>query len=276
MSNAHGFPTSSTSTACGYPEAQSMEIGSGKPDYSRLSLPGPRDDRPYVLINMVMSADGKIVIDGNEQGIGSPTDQRLMRELRVNADVVINGAETLRKSGASPRLGDANLEAIRLAAGKPKLPTSAVLTSGGNLPLERAFFTATDEFDAVVFAGAGITAKQRAAIEGAGRPVVVLPESDAIASMLRCMRTEMGASVVLVEGGADLNRAFFEADAVDEYFVTIGPVIVGGRSGLSAVGGDRAWPRDAVRRMELLSAYSNAETSEIYLRWRVKPTNHRE
>jgi len=253
-----------------------MEIGIGKPDYSRLSLPEPRDDRPYVLINMVMSADGKIVIEGNEQGIGSPTDQRLMRELRVNADVVINGAETLRKSGASPRLGDANLEAQRLAAGKPRLPTSAVLTSGGNLPLERAFFTATKEFDAVVFAGAGITTEQRAIIEATGRRVVVLPDDDVIASMLRYMRTEMGARVLLVEGGADLNRAFFEADAVDEYFVTIGPVIVGGRSGLSAVGGDHSWPRDAVRRMELLSVYSNEETSEMYLRWRVQPTNERE
>ncbi|MCZ2108808.1 MAG: hypothetical protein LC118_04470 [Dehalococcoidia bacterium] len=62
-----------------------------KPDYTSLDLPEPPPERPYVLLNMVMSADGKVVIEGTEQGIGSRTDQRLMRELRVNADVVLNG-----------------------------------------------------------------------------------------------------------------------------------------------------------------------------------------
>ena len=86
----------------------------GKPDYTALDLPAPPPDRPYVIANTVMSADGKSVIEGTEQGLGSAVDQRLMRELRVNADVVLNGAGTLRASGTSSRLGDEALEAIRL------------------------------------------------------------------------------------------------------------------------------------------------------------------
>ena len=88
-----------------------------KPDYTTLELPPPPADRPYVLMNMVSSVDGKVVIEGTEQGLGSKVDQRLMRELRVNADMVINGASTLRASGSSPRLGDEALEALRSAEG---------------------------------------------------------------------------------------------------------------------------------------------------------------
>ena len=73
-------------------------------------------------MNMVMSADGKVVIEGTEAGIGSKTDQRLMRELRVNADAVLNGANTLRASGTSSRLGDEGLEELRIANGKPRFP----------------------------------------------------------------------------------------------------------------------------------------------------------
>jgi riboflavin biosynthesis pyrimidine reductase len=121
-----------------------------KPDYTALDLPPPPAYRPYVLINMVMSADGKVVIGGTEQGLGSKTDQRLMREIRVNADMIVNGASTLRASGASPRLGDASLEEIRLARGVTRYPIGAVISRSGELPLDRIFFTATD-FDAVVY-----------------------------------------------------------------------------------------------------------------------------
>jgi 2,5-diamino-6-(ribosylamino)-4(3H)-pyrimidinone 5'-phosphate reductase len=80
----------------------------------------------------------------------------------------------------------------------------------------------------------------------------------------------MGARVLLLEGGAELNRALLEHDAVDEYFLSIGPVLVGGRHGLSAVGGDDGWPLDEVRLLELLSAVPNPATNEIYTRWRIK------
>ncbi len=241
-----------------------------KPDYTALDLPEPPPHRPYVLTNMVTSVDGKITIEGNEQGIGSKTDQRLMRELRVNCDCVLNGANTLRKSGASPRLGDPVLERLRESRGLPRLPISSVLTRSGEMPLDRAFFRETEEFDAVVFADERIPDERREAIQATGRPVVLLPADDPVPELLRYLREERGVKVLLLEGGADINRAFLDADALDEYFTTIGPVLVGGRSELSAVGGDASWPRDQVRHLELLSAVTNPATNEIYTRWRVQ------
>ena len=240
-----------------------------KPDYTSLDLPPPPDDRPYVLVNMVSSVDGKVVIEGTEQGIGSKVDQRLMRELRVNADMVINGANTLRASGSSPRLGDATLEERRLSRGLPRYPTGAVISRSGDLPLDRIFFTATD-FEAIVFLSDAAPAERRAAIVATGRQVVDVPAGGDVPATLLHQRRELGVRVLLVEGGPTFNAQLFQIDAIDEIFQTIGPVIVGGKDTITSVEGDAAFTRETVRRLDLVSAVTNDETSEVYLRYRVK------
>ena len=238
-----------------------------KPDYTWLDFPPPPEGRPYVIMNMVMSADGKVVVEGTEQGIGSKVDQRLMRELRVHADVVINGASTLRASGTSSRLGDEALERLRVSRGKPPKPIAAVISRSGVLPLDRAFFTARD-FEAVVYISSVTPEERRRDIEATGRRCVVLPAGDEVGAMLRHMREELGASVLLVEGGPTLNAELWRQGFVDEFFLTLGPVIVGGRETLTAVEGSSAFTRDQLPRLELVSAVPNEETSEIYLRYR--------
>ncbi len=240
-----------------------------KPDYTSLELPGPYDDRPYVLLNMVMSVDGKVVIEETEQGIGSAVDQRLMRELRVNADVVLNGAETLRTSGSSPRLGGiAELEQLRRERGQSRFPMVATISGSGELPLDRIFFTA-DDFGAVIYLASSAPAARRLAIEATGRQVVTVPAGNEVPGMLRHMRTELGARVLLLEGGPTLNAAFFRADAVDEIFLTVGPVVVGGSENKTPVEGS-PYGRETAPRLRLVSAIPHDETGEVFLRYRVK------
>lgn len=240
-----------------------------RPVYTLLDLPAPPPDRPYVLVNMVMSADGKVVVEGTEQGIGSTVDQRLMRELRVNADVVLNGAGTLRASGSSSRLGDPTLEELRVRRGKPRLPIAATISASGDLPLDRLFFTASD-FEAVVYLGHGAPPERCEDIEATGRHVVLLPREGEIAAMLDHMRNRLHAGVLLCEGGPTLNAQMFRLGFVDEYFVTIGPVVVGGRETLTPVEGEAAFTRATLTRLELVSAIANPETSEVYCRYRVR------
>ena len=240
-----------------------------KPDYTSLELPEPPTERPYVLINMVSSVDGKVVIEGTEQGIGSKVDQRLMRELRVNADMVINGASTLRASGSSPRLGDASLEQLRLDRGLRRCPLGATISRSGALPLDKIFFTAQD-FDTVVFLSDNAPPERREAIRATGRRVVELPAGREVETALRHMREELGVGVLLVEGGPTFNAALFHRNAVDELFLTVGPVIVGGSETITAVEGAAPYTRDTVPRLQLLSAVPNEETDEVYLRYRVR------
>lgn len=249
------------------PEQPASEAHATKPDYSTLEFPSPPPDRPYVLTNMVMSADGKAVIEGTERGLGSAVDQRLMRELRTGVDIVLTGAGTLRASGASPRVRDADLEQLRLARGRSPNPVAAVLSASGDLPLERVFFTA-DDFDAVVYLLPSASPERRAAIEATGRRVFTIGR-EGVRSMLRHMRGELGAEVVLVEGGPSLNAELFGGGLVDEYFLTVGPVVVGGEDTLTPVGGTQPPSLASTARLELLSSVHNLETSELYLRYRV-------
>ncbi len=249
-------------------EGPRISEGAGGPDYTALRFPGPLPGRPYVVTNMVSSADGKVVVEGDERGLGSSADQRLMRELRSHVDVVLNGAGTLRATGSSSRLGDEALEARRERAGRPRVPTAAVLSGSGALPLDRAFFTARD-FPAVVYLADDAPPERRAAIEATGRPVQVVPADEPLPALLRHMRGELGASLVLVEGGPGLNGALFDRGLIDEYFLTLGAVLAGGSSVPSAIEGRFAPSQVRLRPLELLSAHANTETSELYLRYRV-------
>jgi riboflavin biosynthesis pyrimidine reductase len=243
----------------------------GRPDYTALELPPPPADRPYVLTNMVMSLDGSVVVEGTERGLGSAIDQALMRELRVNADVVMNGAGTLRASGTSSRVNEEH-QSLRRTRGQAAQPLAAVLSTSGDLPLERAFFTERD-FEAMVYLADTTPPERRAAIEATGRAAVVLPAEDFVPGVLRHMRHELGARVLLVEGGPHLNGALLELGAVDEYFLTLGAVAVGGNAPLAAAVGARPPAIDALTRLDLVSAAFEPSTHELYLRYRVTDRN---
>lgn len=239
------------------------------PNYTSLTFPAAPADRPYVVLNMVSSVDGRITVEGTERGLGSPRDQRLMRELRVHADVTLNGAGTLRASGTSSRLGDPALEDLRVARGRPRSPIAAVLSRSGDLPLERLFFTARD-FEAIVYLSDAAPDDRAHAIEATGRRVVRLSAHEEIRAMLDHMRHDLGAQLLLVEGGPTINGQLFELGCVDEFFLTLGGVIVNGNHLKTAVQSDRDPSLDALTHLELVSAIPNGETNEVYLRYRVR------
>lgn len=237
-------------------------------DYTRLSFPDPPADRPFVAINMVMSADGRTVVDGTERGLGSKLDQRLMRELRVHFDVVMNGGATFRASGTSARLNDPKLEQWRSERGMSPSPIAAVLTRSGDLPRERRFFT-DDGFEAVILLSDAAPVEVRRKLESRGRPVVSVPEGREAVSALDHMKRELGASRVLVEGGATLNGDLISQGLVDEYFLTLAPRIAGGGSAHPAV----HWPGEptaaGIKQLSLVHARL-AQTGELFLRYRVE------
>ncbi len=233
--------------------------------YLDLQFPDPPPGRPYVYCNMVSSLDGKVVVDGTERGLGSSADRGAMRELRLHADAVINGAGTLRASGASPRLPD-DLAALRLAAGRTRYPLAVVVSASADLPLDQPFFR-DGSFHAAVFVREDAPAERLGRLRATGRRVVALPAEGFVGAVLAALRGDFGVRHLLCEGGPRLNRALLDAGALDELFLTLTPKIVGGE-GLTAVHGGGPYPRAALPRFGLVSVRPWPETGECFLRYR--------
>src|SRR5919107_224881 len=53
-------------------------------------------ERPYLVLNMVETLDGRIAIDGRSGPIGSDADRELFHGLRTQADAIMVGAGTIR------------------------------------------------------------------------------------------------------------------------------------------------------------------------------------
>jgi riboflavin biosynthesis pyrimidine reductase len=239
--------------------------------YLDIPFPPPPADRPYVVFNMVGSLDGKAVIEDTEQGLGSQADKSRMQELRARADAVMNGANTLRKSGASSRVRDAELVEFRRSHGKREQPLGVLLTTTGDFPFTGPYFKPPpDGLEAVVLASAA-SPERKAAIEARGPHVHSITGGDeGLRGGLALLRRDYGVELLLCEGGPTTLRSLADAGLADELFLTLSPALVGGTGTLTIFAGAQPYPPDAVRRLVLLSALANPETQEVYLRYRFR------
>jgi riboflavin biosynthesis pyrimidine reductase len=75
-----------------------------------------------------------------------------------------------------------------------------------------------------------------------------------------------GVETLLVEAGGDLLFQFLAKDALDELYVTLCPLVIGGETPSLADG--HGFLRSEMRRLKLLSA--EVEEDEIFLRYSVR------
>jgi riboflavin-specific deaminase-like protein len=189
--------------------------------YHDLELPPPqhRDaTRPYVVINMVSSLDGKTTLDGKASDLGTRADRQAMRNLRSKADAVMVGAKTLRA------------EKLSLGLDEPppaRQPLAIILTnSGEDLPLE-SNLVAHERQQLLVIAPRGAALHLP---EHVGRTLLV-PRAGRGANlkeMLRTLSAEYAIDLLVVEGGPTLNHSLISAHLADELFLTLAPRLLGG------------------------------------------------
>ena len=219
--------------------------------------------KPTVFCNYAMSTDGKIsTADRRGSGFASREDRRRMDDIRARADVIVVGAETVRRDDPPFALHSAERVRQRLDQGRRPHPDVCVLTRSGRL-------------------GAGLRLGQQQLqriLVGTAAPIFVLPagwrartevirlgDPPDVALLLAELATR-GLRQVLVEGGGTVNALFFEAGLVDEIYVTLCPVVLGGAGAPTPVEG-RGFPFDRRIRLELLT--SERVDDEHFLHYRV-------
>ncbi len=187
---------------------------------------------PHVRVNFVSSTDGAVTVDGRSGGLGSDADRQVFGILRELAEVVLVGAGTVRSEGYGG--------ARKPTRGRALPPPIAVVTGSGNLDPGARLFTDT-RVPPIVLTGPDAPAGRLAALTAAGADVVVLDPLSPAAVLDELGRR--GLHRVLCEGGPRLFGELVAADLVDDFCLTVAPVLAAGDAGRIAVGPPGSPPR---------------------------------
>ncbi len=194
---------------------------------------------PRVVANFVTSIDGVASVglhDGKDTSTISghdPADRYVMGMLRAAADVVLVGAGTLRASVGHQWTVEAVAphQAGMLAGYRSSLerrsqrPTLAVVTGHGQLPSHVALTEpATDVVIVTTVAGAEHVVQAFPKLR-----VIAVGTQQQLdgAEVVSALHHELGAHLVLCEGGPTLMGTLLAAHSVHELFLTLAPNLAG-------------------------------------------------
>ena len=224
-------------------------------------------DRPYVSINMAMTADGKITsVRREEPRFTSRRDKRTMDKYRAEADAVLVGAGTLRADDPPLHLRDPEMKAYRASLGKPEGLLNVVVTASAGLDPAGRFFTGPEASGRIVATVERADPARRAALAKVAEVWVLGDERVDLVSLLARLKKERAVERLLVEGGGDLNWGFVEGDLLDELYVTLAPAILGGKDAPTICDGPGLLMANR-RRLTLLDA--EIVEGEIFCRYGV-------
>jgi riboflavin-specific deaminase-like protein len=198
----------------------------------------PRRDRPFVLMNMSMTADGKIATTNRAvASFSSPRDQTHLLELRATADAVMCGARTVDLNEIDLGPGGAEFRRLRRRRGLAEYNLRIVVSGSGSVDPEAELFRR--RFSPILVITSGKAGKEKLrqlrevadAVKSFGKSQLDLTRA------LRWLRTEWNVRRLVCEGGGELNDAMFRAGLVDELHLTLCPRIIGGRHAPTIAGG---------------------------------------
>lgn len=246
-----------------FPAATTEAIGSNDV-YRDLALPSGVDGRPYVIMNMVSTVDGKSALGTSAAGIGSRTDSLLMRQIRAAVDAVMHGAGTLRAELVDPRVDTVRAN-DRVQRGLPPQPLAVIVS--GSLDLEpTGRYLVNGPSGTVIITSSAAPTDRRQLLGRYATLIVQDGETLDLASALRRLHDEHGVRSLLSEGGPTLNQRLLDAGLIDEVFWTVTPKLAGGR-GRATIDGDD--PTTRIRaRLDLVSLHEH--DGELYTRYRLR------
>jgi 2,5-diamino-6-(ribosylamino)-4(3H)-pyrimidinone 5'-phosphate reductase len=215
--------------------------------------------RPFIFINSAMSADGKISsVNRKQVRISGKADLARVDGLRASSDAIMVGIGTVLADDPGLRVKSKDYREARRTQGLPENPLRIVADSRARTPP-----------DANILGPGCLIAVSRSAPEGR------LERLSGQCEIIKCGFERMdleelmaefydrGIKRLMVEGGARLNWSLIERGWVDELYVYIGGMIIGGESAPTLVDGQGF--RESFPRLRLDSAERLDEG--VLLKW---------
>jgi 2,5-diamino-6-(ribosylamino)-4(3H)-pyrimidinone 5'-phosphate reductase len=223
-------------------------------------------DRPFVTMNMAMTADGKITsVRREEPTFTSRRDKKMMDRYRAEADAVLVGGGTLRADDPPLHLRDPEMRAYRASLGKPPGLLNVVVTASARIDPASRFFTSSHAAGRIVATVSRADPARRLALAAVAEVWVLGEERVDLPALLARLK-ERGVERLLVEGGGDLNWGFVRDDLLDELYVTVAPAMLGGRDAPTVCDGEGLSMADR-RRLRLVGA--EVVEGEIFCRYEI-------
>ncbi len=188
------------------------------------------NERPWVMANMVMSADGAYSVQGRSGGLSGQADKAVFNTLRGLADAILVGASTAREERYRRPSADDTTRAQRSARGQPERPVLAVVSGSGVFPVDQPFREGEGP-EPIVFTSNGAAADAELLSHGlrfrlTGTDV---NEPFRIGPVIQNLSAE-GCRTILCEGGPHLLGQLVEEQMLDQLFLTLAPRLAGGET----------------------------------------------
>jgi riboflavin-specific deaminase-like protein len=235
--------------------------GLGLADRSPAAAP-----RPYVMLNMVSTADGRASVAGRSGPIGSRADRELFHGLRSAVDAVMAGAGTVRAERYGRIVSDERRRQLRRERGLSEEPLACIVSASLSLAPEIPLLADPGARVAIVTASEGCLPEVAAHVDylRASRDGAL----DLRAALCE-LRARFAVRTLLCEGGPHLNLELLAAGLVDELFLTLSPALLGGEGAsaqtLRILAGAELKPP-----VELELAGALERDSELFLRYGVR------
>jgi riboflavin-specific deaminase-like protein len=182
-------------------------------------------ERPYLVLNMVSTLDGRIAIDGRSGAIGDDADRELFVGLRTQADAVMVGAGTIRAERYGRLVRKPERRERRVAEGLDPDPLAVIVSARLRVPPDLPLLQ--DPHSTVVI----LTASEEELPEVPARVHYLRgpPGIDLeLRPLIERLRSDFGVRSILCEGGPSLNASLIRESLVDELFLSLAPKLAGG------------------------------------------------
>jgi riboflavin biosynthesis pyrimidine reductase len=207
-----------------------LERGAEVPDalapYLEVDRSQPRHEC-WVTGHMVAGLDGTASVDGRVGSLSTRPDQELFRRMRQVADVVLVGAETVRREGYGVVRLDEEAQAQRRRQGQSPTPPLALVSRSLRFDwTAKVFADASDDARTHVITCAAADPERRAEAEKVAEVVVAGEDRVEPAAAMRAL-AGLGHRVVLCEGGPTWLGELVAADRLDELCLSVSPMMGG-------------------------------------------------
>ncbi len=218
--------------------------------------------RPFVFINSAMSADGKISsFEHSQVRISGQADKARVDLLRTESDAIMVGVGTVLADDPGLRVKSQNSRLARLIKGRPEDPLRIIADSRARTPPSARVLGQ----GCIVAVADSAPQKRLDRLYSTKSEIIVCGKERVDLTELFSQLFDRGVKRLMVEGGATLNWSLISLGLVDEIYVYMDAMIIGGENAPTLVDGPgfkEHFPRltlSCVQRMD----------EGVLLKWRV-------